>query len=544
MPTQVYVCPQDFGAAYNGITDDSTAVEKAIQAAANSNMFVYFPPGLGCAVTRTINVPPNVTLTMDAPLTYLGTADQVCLQIGNASTSTLLQQYRLQVVRAQVSSWQSENSIGIKLINMDTCAIHIVQANGFTIGAQCTADGQGFVYNSLELGHMMNNKIGLDLSAVRSGWVNENIFYNGRFGGWSGVNVNSPRYGVRIISPDNSYPSNNNNFFIKPCFELGQSFISQEAVPVLIYHGQENEFVSCRNEDNSTIFAKIFGVSTLNVFDIGYGLLSIENIQDQSQFPVSFTSARKSVFSDRPRNLIFNSGQLLKKACYYDTTLQVNIPDVHFATSSANTVVKAGKANLTSNYVELSNQAIGIFVQTKLTQRFVIKKDVEVGYGGRVIVICYDANGNILGEKVNQIPTVQGTSYSSPYFNTSVLGGGSVGGYITGSDSEDDFYFSVQPAVQFVRLLFAGGSAPLRIRSFSIFSPDETSNTWTGYEEIIPGVNLALNAPTSGTWSKGHLVLNDNPIELGTNNKKYILEGWQYLTSPNRWVERRISTGN
>lgn len=52
-------------------------------------------------------------------------------------------------------------------------------------------------------------------------------------------------------------------------------------------------------------------------------------------------------------------------------------------------------------------------------------------------------------------------------------------------------------------------------------------------------------APASGTWAKGDFVLNSNPVETGTGGMKYIVRGWECVSSgtPGTWVEVRTFTG-
>ncbi|MDT8974871.1 hypothetical protein RQP50_01275 [Paenibacillus sp. chi10] len=540
-----FVTPQNFGALYDGAADDTTPVNKALQFAAVNQMSVYFPPGKGAVVSQAITVPSGVRLIMDAPLIYKGDNTQPCLLIGNAIESTTMMDYKLNVRNAQVSDWSNEGNIGIILTNFISCNIDIVGIDGFTIGLQAKGNSKGFSFNKLTLGQIMNNKIALDLSAVRSGWVNENLFENGRFGCWSQVNTNASRYGIRIVSPDNSYFYNNNNVFIKPSFELGQSYLTgnAEAVPLLIYHGEQNKFQDMRNEDNNTTFVRVFNSSSNNVFNVGYGELNGSNIDDRSRYPVSVYSSRKSKLINTKGNMIFLSGSLNKIACYYNGNSLVNIPRVNVATSRTSTVLKSGAMTLANEYVELIQPAIGVFINTSKAKRFIVQKDTITGYGGRVIVICYDANGNILGSTIQNEATVKGSSNAEPYFNTTAPGGGAIGGYITGSDSNKDFYFRVHSDVTMIRVLLSGGTQPLRIKSFCIYSIDCTAAVWSGYEEIIPGVNLGTQPPTAGQWDKGRMILNDNLSLLGTEGSKYVVEGWQCILAPNQWIEKRSYTG-
>lgn len=56
----------------------------------------------------------------------------------------------------------------------------------------------------------------------------------------------------------------------------------------------------------------------------------------------------------------------------------------------------------------------------------------------------------------------------------------------------------------------------------------------------------ATAAPASGTWSRGDRAWNRDPSEAGSAGSKYVTEGWicTVAGSPGTWLERRVLTGN
>jgi hypothetical protein len=56
--------------------------------------------------------------------------------------------------------------------------------------------------------------------------------------------------------------------------------------------------------------------------------------------------------------------------------------------------------------------------------------------------------------------------------------------------------------------------------------------------------------PTSGSWTKGDTILNNNPSILGTAGSQYIVSGWKRLTTGSGntlntdWIEMRSLTGS
>jgi len=58
--------------------------------------------------------------------------------------------------------------------------------------------------------------------------------------------------------------------------------------------------------------------------------------------------------------------------------------------------------------------------------------------------------------------------------------------------------------------------------------------------------NASTAAPTTGVWTRGDEIRNSQPSELGTAGSKYVIRGWQCVSSgtPGTWVAQRFLTGN
>jgi hypothetical protein len=250
---------------------------------------------------------------------------------------------------------------------------------------------------------------------------------------------------------------------------------------------------------------------------LGYSSTGTQ-VDEKGTYPSTQVTYRANVMRE-VKKLVFQSGPMHKTACYYSGSTALNIPRVNFG-SSSNTSIFSNALNgaftINSNYLESADgtRTIGIFINTQNAKKFVITKDVELGYGGRTAIVCYDANGNVLTSSGTNAPYVKGISGTTPTFYSSY--GGSY--ELTGTDTEWDVYFSLHDDVKSIRVIFYKGTNNLRIRSFSIFSIDGTNSqytgnatAYTGYEEIIPGVNLASTPPTAGTWSAGRRIINGSP---------------------------------
>lgn len=486
------VYPEWFGAKADGATSDYSAITAAA-ASVPSGGTLKFLSGRTFATIQTVTLPRSINIAMEGTLLYTGSANEPALVVGTSGTSNAGVRMELAVNRSSTSDWSNEGSIGIKLFGCAQCDIYIRQAQNFTIGVQAVGDNQGFSYNTVKFGKINNNKIGVDLTDAGNGWCNENLWLNGRFNIDSNIGAGKARYGVRITST-HGY-TQNANIFLKPSFEIGTGGV--EGIPILMEWGQTNEVIDARHEGNSVTFARVSNNSTKNRFSTTNAACPIE---DNSSNPVSISTSLYTVQSDKGTP-IWCSGPLHKLANEYDGAGAVYIPGLHFESGSSAVVQRAYSTIVTDNYLDTA-QGMAVFVNTSMAKRFVIRKDVESAFGGRLAIRCYDATGNILTSAGAGHPYVKGTSNAAATWTTNY--GGT---YFTGSDSTSPFYFTVGPDVAKIAVIMSAGSAHLRIRSFSIENLDGQALTvWSG-TDLDPNLGFATAPPvTKGVYPQGKVL--------------------------------------
>lgn len=500
---------KDYGALGDNVTDDTAAINAAIAQAVilsgTQEPIIYFPPAPGYVTTLPIVVPNNISVIMEGPIMYSGGLNVTALTIGDftAALTTFACQYKLAVRRTTVSSWLSEASIGIKLGNLNTCFIEIVDARGFTIGVQTFgADSGGFVHNTIKLGLLANNKYGLDLNGTTLGTSNENLWLGGQFtvfgtAGKAGI----ARYGVRFEYTAGTY-HHDNNLFVKPSFEMNfPNSTPAVAQAILCNRGTQNEFIGIRDEGNNDNIATFANDSVANRIQVGYGSGAIT--ADTSSAPATNVLIRRQDSGiTEPGATIFQSGPMHKRAAYADGAVSVNIPGVSIgvaADESINAFVNS--ISITKNYLEVS-RGVGVFVDTRVQKTFVVSRDVEVGFGGRVYIVCYGDDGVILTSGGGGHPYATGAPNSPLTYSVGTYGGA----YGTGSDAENDVLFRVGTAVKYVRVLVSNGTSALRIRSMTIrVSGQGHAAVWTGLQmqDQNPGDNLGTATPTLGSFGIG-----------------------------------------
>lgn len=597
----------DYGAGgnWNGSsgTDDTLKIIDAIKACASlkTNMCIpelYFPLCGGYKITSTITVPNGISIRMKAPLIYVGTENIPALVIGSEGTLTNsnLELY-LQVIRHTLSDWSSESCIGIQFLNINESQIFIKQVRKFTIGVQFVGENKkGNAYNSIILGSLNGNKIALDLVARYGGWTNENSFFNGRIWVSNEQNIGKSRYGVRLKNIDAENPNFvastvyniddlvqangkvykvtsggisgevapshttetyrngtlifqfmyninqlNNNVMWKPSFELqfSNSFPG-EAIPIIIENGYQNTFRSCRSDSNDRTLARVLNESTENKIEFGYSS-HLDKVDDQSLYPATKLDITRRLLIDDPGSAICAFHNIQKKACLYDGTSTTHVGGMFLGNSGSANIYKAlDKIIIHDDYIELGPaRALGIFVNTSIVKRFLIRREVITENEGRVAIRCYNSFGTPL---TNDASYVRSMSYNRFFFDPNYGGV-----YKTGTDHSEDLYINIDDEVTKVAILFVNGTNPIKIRGFSIHSLDgHHASVSCGYHEIIPDINLGTAAPTSGTWPKGKIVLNDNKMELGSKGNKYIIDSWECIVAgtPGIWIQKQIPTGS
>lgn len=422
----------------DGVTDNTQILQDIISYCDANKLNVYIPEG-EFVIKDTIKIGVNIkNFTMDGFIVYDGPHDRPALQVGDENIRTNRNEYSLKVISRTQSNWSSEKFIGIKLINLYECLINKLVASNFTIGLQCYGvNKNGFVYNEIHLTRIVNNLIGVDLVSEKNGWVNENLFVGGRFAVESHITIMpEERTGIRIRSIDDG-DINNNNYFLKPSFEL-----FGEATPIVVEHGRYNQFESIRNESNGFYVAKFLNESSDNVVNVGYGQA---RILDLSKYPNN--QATPMIFSYASRfTQVFNSGNLRKKAIVDGD--QVGFENVDVYNANGIPIGRTLSIDLLEYGIHFQSNkvGVGVRVRTNLVKDFIVKRDV-LNWTGRVNIAAYDKDGNRL--KGTNPMYILG-SFIAPLEYSEEFGGVYRTGYV-----DAPIYFKVRDEVDYVDIIIS-----------------------------------------------------------------------------------------
>lgn len=272
-----------FGAKGDGITDSTSAIQKACAWAYSSDIPVTSAKGT-FITTNTLNIRCNGDLgnmiikadgyTVNPVILYTAYNKRIIMPTVTNSTRP-------------ANSWDA-SSVGIRLGNCSNCDIHVISVTGFCDGLVCGGMDGGFAYNSVTMQLIYNNKRNLTLIAAdganNNGWCNENIFYNGRLGHDSST---SDFTGTRMIvlkrASTQGPGSPNNNVFIKTSIESASVEYGLEI------DGDYNTFMNLRYEGTG---AKRIYVNNCNknLFIGGYSNISFLPVYSPTAVSKTFSN--------------------------------------------------------------------------------------------------------------------------------------------------------------------------------------------------------------------------------------------------------------
>ena len=149
-------------------------------------------------------------LSMRGTILYAGPGGNAALTLGDGgSANNQRKSYTgLAVFRALQSDWIDEADVGIRIRNIDACAVDIRRAERFTIGVQLVGDARGCEDSDLRYGRIVDNRIGLDLRTLTAGaWMNSLRHQGGHFACSSATNPGIGRFGVRLSAASRCLPA-------------------------------------------------------------------------------------------------------------------------------------------------------------------------------------------------------------------------------------------------------------------------------------------------------------------------------------------------
>lgn len=256
-----------------GAADESSAIQAVLNSAGADDIVRLYGT---FAISSTVVVKSNLDAS-GAVFNYSGSG--TAIQVGDNSVRSWKQIRLPRVVylnKPPTGSGWTVGTIGVDIINIQSSMIYVSHIKAFETGLRMYSNGQGNVYNTVEVGHLDNNKKNIVLaSATSSGWTNQNVFIGGRFS--MSPSEGQPVIGSAQIYLDPTYGSNNNTF-LNCSLESGSSHEYMLDVSA----GSYNQFINCRWEISGGGTARVHwgATSTYNVIKGGYTSYNLTEVKD------------------------------------------------------------------------------------------------------------------------------------------------------------------------------------------------------------------------------------------------------------------------
>jgi len=248
----------DYGAVGDGVTDDTAALQSAIDSL-SSGQSLYVPSGTYLLASGIVFDVDRGRFICDGQFLYSGTSG-VAITIGNAAGGNNTEVYARVNVTKDSLDW-TETCTGVRLFGLKYSEIHIEQSEKFTTGIDLGdgATAGNVYYNHIYLGRIANNKIGLSFDNL-TGTMNANNWYGGAFidNALGGANY-SGSYGIYM--PDKTNATNGNTF-ISPRFEATST--TRQITNYIFCDGSWNTFLNPRLEDETSDARFRFGSNATN----------------------------------------------------------------------------------------------------------------------------------------------------------------------------------------------------------------------------------------------------------------------------------------
>lgn len=279
---------QDFGATGNGTTDDTAAIQSAIQYAAANDVRLTGSGSFKISSKIVINCAFDGS---DMTFLVYG-APSVAVEISTGSainpTDIFSLATELGIILPSVinmtkpaTGWVGQG-IGVRYVNVQNMKITERLVENFSIGIQAISYSQGCGYNTIQGGYLRNNKVNRQIvNGDNTGFTNRWDYYGGRYfhSSSEGTEV-AGVYHIEVVAGSSGLVINDHNFF-------GASLEGVAEQYHVINGGLFINFFGCRWESSSPGGIKVHlaynGIS-------GQGSIGIFNGRGASREGINITA--------------------------------------------------------------------------------------------------------------------------------------------------------------------------------------------------------------------------------------------------------------
>lgn len=412
---------RDFGAVGDGVTDDTPALQAAMNAAAAAGRFLVIGEGSHRATQPLVLPGAAAGLIMRGAIIYAGPAGTTALTIGdgNATRNATKFYHGLRVIRAAISDWTNEGDIGLVLRNMDATQIEIRQVEGFTIGIRTLGEERGFEDSTLQLGRIVNNKIGLDIhTATAAAWNTSVRYYGGHFAIASSLHPTLDRYGVRFSAAPGAYVAHNRHIFDAPGFELQAEGRPISGIPFLCEVSSRAVWArALRMEGCSPFVARHTGPAQDHVYEVAWASqaynVSVDYVAASRVGAVVRTYHQGAAFREATRT-IANVPCLRAARIRWSNTewgfeklacLSSNVAGSPTALAGYAFPALSGFTFTDRGVILTGGRGLGFVADARSCREFALVIDAD---DPRLVVQCFDANMTLLTDASGTMVTASG----------------------------------------------------------------------------------------------------------------------------------------
>jgi hypothetical protein len=512
----------DFGAV-EGLA--SAAINTiAIQAAINSGKGILIPVG-DWYFDATLTNPDIHPVTCYGKLIYTGNPDDNAFEFGAADATAHQQSHAhinsLYVESNTQSDFTGTHGAGIALINVYNGQFSF-GSKYFRVGVLMEGNERGCTYNQVTINRIQDAEIALSLHSTGvGGYVNENVFWGGRFqangshvGNTIGVSFSATAAGSIL----------NNNIFYKPSFEL----INAGAGSAVCFSGDNatlNSVYGCRMEMTGFFLGGSISNNNFEVTRSEFGTAELTDMLLPTTDNDLPTLVANNIYGDIGEEMYIRSADKMisigrSNVAGYTTggaVAQVQAPARGVllsagATPSFDTRVTAG---LQKDHIVLSSGIVALGcvfdlrkVQVDYRKRIDIKFNLEAD-GGRMAVQCWDSAGNLLAPA--------GVGYvDNKYVNIGYRIAASYEWYVQEGDrtvarSEERVCFGTDVAYAFIGIV--AGTAPAKVKMIEYYT--------YSISDIIP---VSDEATMTTLLNAKLMVDTPDPVTYGTDDPETAIE--------------------